>query len=104
MKIEGVIALGGVARKSPFVMQVMADVLNMSIKVARSEQTVALGAAMFAAVVAGIYQTVEEAQQKMGAGFDAVYEPIPENAEKYKALYEAYGELGDFVEGFIGKT
>ena len=44
VRIEGVIALGGVAKKSPFVMQVMADVLNMSIKVARSEQTVALGA------------------------------------------------------------
>ena len=99
VRIEGVIALGGVAKKSPFVMQVMADVLNMSIKVARSEQTVALGAAMFAAVVAGIYQTVEEAQQGMGAGFDAVYEPIPENVKKYQALYDAYGQLGDFVEG-----
>jgi L-ribulokinase len=101
VRIEGVIALGGVAKKSPFVMQVMADVLNMAIKVARSEQTVALGAAMFAAVVAGIYDTVEEAQQKMGAGFDAVYEPIPEHTAQYKALYEAYGQLGDFVEGSI---
>ncbi len=98
LRIDAVIALGGVAKKSPFVMQVMADVLNMSIKVARSEQTVALGAAMFAAVVAGLYDNVEQAQKGMGAGFDAVYEPIPENAEKYKVLYEAYGSLGDFVE------
>ena len=104
IRIEGVIALGGVAKKSPFVMQVMADVLNMSIKVARSEQTVALGASMFAAVVAGIYQTIEAAQQKMGAGFDAVYEPIPENVKKYKSLYEAYGQLGEFVEGYISST
>jgi L-ribulokinase len=102
--IEGVIALGGVAKKSPFVMQVMADVLNMSIKVARSEQTVALGAAMFAAVIAGLYQTIEEAQQGMGAGFDAVYEPIPENVEKYRSLYKAYGQMGDFVEGYINST
>lgn len=104
VRIEGVIALGGVAKKSPFVMQVMADVLNMSIKVARSEQTVALGASMFAAVVAGIYETIEAAQKKMGAGFDAVYEPIPENVEKYKSLYEAYGQMGEFVEGFISST
>lgn len=104
IRIEGVIALGGVAKKSPFVMQVMADVLNMSIKVARSEQTVALGASMFAAVVAGVYQTIEAAQQKMGAGFDAVYEPIPENVKKYKSLYEAYGQLGEFVEGYISST
>ena len=104
VRIEGVIALGGVAKKSPFVMQVMADVLNMSIKVARSEQTVALGASMFAAVVAGIYETIESAQQKMGAGFDAVYEPIPDNVEKYKALYEAYGQMGEFIEGYITST
>ncbi len=104
IRIEGVIALGGVAKKSPFVMQVMADVLNMSIKVARSEQTVALGASMFAAVVAGIYETIEAAQQKMGAGFDTVYEPIPDNVEKYKSLYEAYGQMGEFVEGYITST
>ncbi len=104
VRIEGVIALGGVAKKSPFVMQVMADVLNMSIKVARSEQTVALGASMFASVVAGIYETIEAAQQKMGAGFDAVYEPIPDNVEKYKALYEAYGKMGEFIEGHITST
>ena len=98
VRIDGVIALGGVARKSPFVMQVMADALNMTIKVAKSEQTVALGAAMFAAVVAGLYKDVETAQEAMGAGFDTVYEPIPENAEKYRALYEAYNRLGQFIE------
>jgi L-ribulokinase len=104
VRIEGVIALGGVAKKSPFVMQVMADVLDMAIKVARSEQTVALGASMFAAVVAGIYKTIEAAQQKMGAGFDAVYKPIPDNVKKYKSLYEAYGQMGEFVEGHISST
>ena len=104
VRIDAVIALGGVAKKSPFVMQVMADVLNMSIKVARSEQTVALGASMFAAVVAGIHENIEAAQQKMGAGFDAVYEPIPENVEKYKDLYEAYGQMGEFVERYITST
>ncbi len=104
IRIEGVIALGGVAKKSPFVMQVMADVLDMSIKVARSEQTVALGASMFAAVVAGIYENIEAAQRNMGAGFDAVYEPIPDNVKKYKSLYEAYGQIGEFVESNISVT
>ena len=98
VRIDGVIALGGVAKKSPFVMQVMADALDMSIKVAKSEQTVALGAAMFAAVAAGLYDSVEAAQKSMGAGFDAEYKPIPANVEKYRSLYEAYGRLGDFVE------
>jgi len=40
--IEGIIALGGVAKKSPFVMQVVADVIDKPILVARSEQACAL--------------------------------------------------------------
>lgn len=96
--IKKVVALGGVAKKSPFVMQVMADVLNMPIKVAKSEQTPALGAAMLAATAAGVYATVEEAKKAMGGGFDAEYQPIPENVEKYNSLYEQYSAFGEFIE------
>jgi len=98
VRIDGVIALGGVAKKSPFVMQIVADVLDMPIKVARSEQACALGSAMAAAVVAGIYPNTAEAQKKMGGGIETEYQPIPENVEKYKALYEQYHKLGKFVE------
>ncbi|HUX58656.1 MAG TPA: ribulokinase [Bacteroidales bacterium] len=98
LTIEGIIALGGVAKKSPYVMQVLADVLNMPIKVVRSEHTCALGAAMFAAVVAGVYPTIEEAQSSMGKGFDTEYNPIPENVMKYPALFEKYSEIGSFIE------
>ena len=79
-------------------MQVMADVLNMPIKVAKSEQTPALGAAMLAATAAGVYASVEEAKNAMGGGFDAEYHPIPENVEKYKPLYEKYSAFGEFIE------
>jgi len=98
VRIDGVIALGGVAKKSPFVMQIVADVLNMPIKVARSEQACALGSAMAAAVAAGVYATTAEAQQKMGGGIETEYHPIPENVEKYKVLYDRYKKLGRFVE------
>ncbi len=98
VEIKGVIALGGVAKKSPFVMQVVADVLNMPIKVARAEQACALGSAMAAAVVGGFYATIEEAQKAMGSGFELEYTPDPENAEKYKVLYDKYSRLGEFVE------
>ena len=98
IRIDGVIALGGVAKKSPFVMQIVADVLNMPIKVARSEQACALGSAMAAAVAAGVYETTAEAQKKMGGGIETEYHPIPENVEKYKALYNQYRKLGGFVE------
>lgn len=98
VRIDGVIALGGVAKKSPFVMQIVADVLNMPIKVARSEQACALGSAMAAAVASGIYATTGEAQVKMGGGIESEYHPIPENAEKYARLYEEYRKLGTFAE------
>ena len=99
--IREVIALGGVAKKSPFVMQTLADVLNRPINVARSEQTCALGAAMFAATVGGIYGDVEEAITGMGSGFEHEYKPDAGRAGQYNTLYEKYSRLGAFVEGEI---
>lgn len=99
--IEGVIGLGGVSKKSPFVMQTMADVLGRPIRIATSEQTCALGAAMFAATAAGLYAKVEDAMMTMSSGFDATYHPNPENVEKYNRLYAEYQQLGQTVEKLI---
>ena len=101
VEIKGVIALGGVAKKSPFVMQVVADVMNKPIKVARAEQTCALGSAMAASVVGGVYSRIEEAQEAMGSGFESEYIPDPENAKKYEILYNKYSKLGEFVEEIL---
>ncbi|GAB2559121.1 ribulokinase [Spirosoma areae] len=96
--IKKVIAIGGVAKKSPFVMQTLADVLNKPIQVASSDQACALGAAMCAAVAAGVHPTMEAAQQAMGSGFDAEYYPRPEQSVTYERLYQKYLKLGSFVE------
>ncbi|TDB68115.1 ribulokinase [Arundinibacter roseus] len=96
--IKRVIAIGGVAKKSPFVMQTLSDVLNMPIQVTSSDQACALGAAMNAAVAAGAHASLPEAQKAMGSGFDASYEPRPEVVEIYKKLYVKYQALGAFVE------
>ncbi len=101
VRVDGIIALGGVAKKSPFVMQIVSDVLNMPIKIATSEQTCALGSAMAAAVVGGLYPSLEEAQKAMGSGFEKEYIPIKENAEMYKKLYEKYNKLGGFIENHL---
>ncbi|MCK4750847.1 MAG: ribulokinase, partial [Bacteroidales bacterium] len=98
VRIDGVIALGGVAKKSPFVMQIVSDVLNKPIKVAKSEQAVALGTAMAAAVVAGVHKTIQEAQAAMGGGFETEYHPDPVMAQKYALLYERYKRFGQYVE------
>ena len=101
VRIEGVIAIGGVAKKNPFVMQIVADVLNMPIKVAKSDQTCALGSAMAAAVVAGIYKDVPEAQKAMGGGFENEYKPDPLKAKKYNEIFENYKKLGSFIENHL---
>jgi L-ribulokinase len=98
IRIDGVIAIGGVAKKNHFVMQIVADVLNMPIKVAASEQTCALGSAMAAAVVAGVYKDIPAAQKAMGGGFEKEYHPDPVRAMKYEKLYMKYKELGSFIE------
>lgn len=96
--IKGLIGLGGVAKKSPYIMQVMADVMNKPIRIHKSEQTCAIGAAMFAATAAGLYNKVEDAMKAMGQGFDATYEPRMENVAYYEKRYEQYKRLGAFIE------
>jgi len=97
--VKGLIGIGGVAKKSPYIMQMMADVLGMPIRIHQFEHTCALGAAMFAAVVAGVYSTVEDAMQAMGRGFDAEYVPNAALKEVYQNRYQQYAELGRFIEG-----
>jgi L-ribulokinase len=70
----------------------------MEIKIARSEQACALGAAMFAAVNAGVYPNVQAAQKAMGNGFEKTCSPIRENSMRYAELYQAYHNLGEYVE------
>jgi L-ribulokinase len=98
IEIKEIIGIGGIALKSPFVMQTLADVLNMPIKVAKSEQACAFGTSMFAAVVAGVYDKVEDAQAAMGMGFASEYFPNKENVDLYKELYKNYIKLGEFTE------
>ena len=96
--IKQVIGIGGVVKKSDFIMQVLADVLNMPIRLCGSDEVCALGAAMCAATAAGIYDTIEDAQKHMNSGFVKEYLPIPENAKKYELIYNRYLKLGKFVE------
>jgi len=98
VKIDEVVNCGGLAIKNSLLMQIYADVTNKPMKVSRSDQTPALGAALFGAVAAGEevggYSDVETAQKAM-TGTNKVYEPIPENHEVYKKLYKLYRQLHD---------
>ena len=96
--VKGIIGIGGVAKKSPYIMQMMADVLNMPIRIHQFEHTCALGAAMFAAVVGGVYATVEEAMTGMGSGFDSEYFPDETSVVYYADRYPKYKSLGEYIE------
>lgn len=96
--IKGIIGMGGVAKKSSYVMQMMSDVLNMPIRIVKSEQTCALGAAMFGATAAGVFSTVEKAVEAMGSGFEKTYVPNSTRVDHYRKKYESYRSLAEAVE------
>lgn len=96
--INEVIALGGVAKKSSYAMQVLADVMNRPIRIVNSENACALGAAMFAAVAAGVYPDIDQAQKAMTSGFETTWQPRQENVPYYAARYRKFQELGAITE------
>jgi L-ribulokinase len=96
--IKDVVNCGGLASKNPLLMQIYADITGRPMKISRSDQTPALGAALFAAVAAGKdhggYDNVAEAQKVM-TGVSKTYRPIPRHHEIYKHLYALYRQLHD---------
>ena len=98
VKINEVVNCGGLAVKNSLLMQIYADVTGRPMKISKSEQTPALGAAIFGAVSAGKdasgYETIDQAQAAM-TGISKTYNPIKENHEVYKKLYAIYRQLHD---------
>jgi L-ribulokinase len=102
INIESINAVGGVARKSSLVMGILADVLGMPINVLASDLAVARGAAMFAAVAAGLYPDIPAAQGALCPPAEKVYLPNPEHSRVYDSLYCRYREWGNFEESQEG--
>lgn len=100
IEVDELYAAGGIAEKSPFTMQLYADVLGINIKISGSAQAPALGSAIFAAVAAGSddggYNTIIEASSTMGKLKDIIYKPNLENNALYNELYKEYDILHDY--------
>jgi L-ribulokinase len=98
--IRDIVAAGGLAEKSPLIMQIYADVTGRPFRISASDQTPALGSAMFAAVAAGAdaggHATIEDASRAMARLRDTVYEPIPEHQAVYDVLHREYVRLHDY--------
>ena len=95
VKVKQVVNCGGIAEKSPLVMQIYADVTGRPMKVSRSAQTCALGSAIAAAVVAGAYKNFAAAQKAMTGLKPKVFKPNPKNHATYKQLYALYKQMHD---------
>ena len=90
LRIDTILAVGGISKKSRFVKQTMADVIGVPIRVVSSTQACALGSAMNASVAAGVHPSVEAAQEAMSSGFDGEYTPNAERHAIYNKLYARY--------------
>jgi L-ribulokinase len=103
VRVERVVACGGIAGKSALTMQIYADVFNRPVFIARSEQTCALGSAIFGAVAGGAYPDALAAQAVMAGLRAESFEPRAEAVEAYEKLYGIYCELHDSF-GFGGHS
>lgn len=98
--INELYACGGIVKKNPMMMQIYADITDKEIFVGASDQTPALGSAMFGAVAAGAekggYDSIFDAAKVMGRVEEVTYKPIPENKAIYEKLYQEFERLHDY--------
>lgn len=99
VKVERVVACGGIPQKNELFMQIYADVMGREVEISRSGETCALGSAMAGAVVAGSkaggYDSFDDAERQMTGILEKRYRPVPDNQRVYDRLFALYKRLHD---------
>lgn len=98
VNINRVLAIGGISKKSPQIMQICSDIMGFDIAIVESDQCCALGAAIFGALAAGCYPDSEQAQKAMGSSITQIYHPREDKNKHYEERYKKYQELGQTLE------
>ena len=93
IKIDDLIAVGGISQKSDYIMQLIADMVGMQLSILDADQTCAIGAAMYAAIAAGIYGDADQAAEKMAARKVRTFRPDGQRKAAYEAQYQNYLRL-----------
>lgn len=92
MKPSRMIASGGGAR-SPFWLQVQADVYGHALQVTKVEEQTCLGACILAGFGTGIFSSPKEGCDALVSFDDVIYEPVAANHARYQEFYELYKQL-----------
>ncbi len=103
INVDNIIAVGGIAEKSSFVMQMLSDAMKVPIQVSTEKQVCAKGAAIYASVAAGIFKNIPECQQKYCSSFGKTYYPNPEMFALYDKQYQQYLASGELSESLANQ-